>query len=241
MSSVFENIDKERVPRHVAIIMDGNRRWAKERGEETIVGHQQGVTSVRKASEAAINAGVEYLTLYAFSTENWNRSKEEVDFLMGLLVSTIEKETPDLNDKGIKLMTIGDINGLPKETRDKFLACMATTANNKNLNLVIALNYSSRWEITHAAKQIAEKIKNNSIEIDSIDEKLFSDYLTTSAIPDPELLIRTSGEIRLSNFLLWQLAYTELYFSDVYWPDFTIEDFYKALLEYQQRDRRFGK
>lgn len=241
MSSTLDKIDKNVLPKHIAIIMDGNRRWAKERGEDAFVGHQHGVSTVRNITEAATELGVNYLTLYTFSTENWNRPQNEIDFLMELLVDTIEKETPDLNKNGIKILTIGNINELPQRTRDKFLRCMEITSQNTKLNLIIALNYSSRWEITNAAKQIAEKIKNNKLNIEEIDENTINLHLTTVNIPDPELLIRTSGEIRLSNFLLWQLAYTELYFTNVYWPDFGKEHFYQAILQYQHRERRFGK
>lgn len=241
MTSHKEKIDKDNLPKHVAIIMDGNRRWAKERGEEAIVGHQHGVISVRKTTEAAAEIGVKYLTLYTFSTENWNRSQNEVDFLMELLVDTIEKETPDLNKNNIRILTIGNLEGLPERTRNKFKKCMEITSKNTRLNLVIALNYSSRWEITHAAKKMAEAVKNNTLQTNSIDENTITGYLTTKDIPDPELLIRTSGELRLSNFLLWQLAYAEFYFTNVYWPDFDDEHFYKAIYEYQQRSRRFGK
>lgn len=241
MTSIKEKIDLNRLPKHIAIIMDGNRRWAKERGEDAIVGHQHGVISVRKTTEAAAEIGIKYLTLYTFSTENWNRSQDEVDFLMELLVDTIEKETPDLNKNNIRILTIGNLNGLPEKTRDKFKRCMEVTSKNTRLNLVIALNYSSRWEITNAAKSIAIDVANNALETEKIDENTISRYLTTNNIPDPELLIRTSGEIRLSNFLLWQLAYTELCFPDVYWPDFREENLYEAIYEYQKRDRRFGK
>lgn len=241
MTSHKEKIDKDNLPKHVAIIMDGNRRWAKERGEEAIVGHQHGVISVRKTTEAAAEIGVKYLTLYTFSTENWNRTQNEVDFLMELLVDTIEKETPDLNKNNIRILTIGNLEGLPERTRNKFKKCMEITSKNTRLNLVIALNYSSRWEITDAAKKMAEAVKNNTLQTNSIDENTIAGYLTTKDIPDPELLIRTSGELRLSNFLLWQLAYAEFYFTNVYWPDFDDEHFYKAIYEYQQRSRRFGK
>lgn len=241
MNSIKEKIDTNTLPKHVAIIMDGNRRWAKERGEDAFVGHQHGVASVRSITEAAAALGINYLTLYTFSTENWNRPQNEVDFLMELLVDTIEKETPDLNKNKIRILTIGNLEQLPQRTREKFNRCMDATAQNTRLNLVIALNYSSRWEITNAIKNITEQIKSNKLNIESVDEKTISEHLTTKNIPDPELLIRTSGEIRLSNFLLWQLAYTELYFTETYWPDFREENFYQAIYEYQQRERRFGK
>lgn len=241
MDSVKNKIDINSVPKHVAIIMDGNRRWATKQGKDAFVGHQYGISSVRKATEVAIDLGIKYLTLYTFSSENWNRPQKEVDFLMELMIQTIENETPDLNKNNIKILTIGNLNGLPGHTRDKFKKCMKVTSQNTALNLVFALNYSSRWEITNAIKQMTNAVKNNLLQTENIDEKTVSEYLNTKNIPDPELLIRTSGELRLSNFLLWQLAYTELYFSDVYWPDFNEEELYKAIYEYQQRERRFGK
>ncbi|MGC3978897.1 MAG: isoprenyl transferase [Paludibacteraceae bacterium] len=241
MTSVKDKIELNKIPQHVAIIMDGNRRWAKERGEDAIVGHQHGVVSVRKATEAAVELGIKYLTLYTFSTENWSRSQNEVDFLMELLVDTIEKETPDLNKNNVRILTIGNLHGLPEKTRMKFERCMETTSKNTRLNLVIALNYSSRWEITNAVQHIIRDLKNNTLEEKEINENTIKKYLTTKDIPEPELLIRTSGEVRLSNFLLWQLAYSELYFTEIYWPDFREEHLYEAIYEYQKRERRFGK
>ena len=241
MASIKEKIDINNLPQHIAIIMDGNRRWAKERGEDAIIGHKQGVISVRKTTEAAVEIGIKYLTLYTFSTENWNRTQDEVDFLMELLVDTIEKETPDLNKNNVKILTIGNLEGLPERTRDKFKKCMEITSKNTGLNLVIALNYSSRWEITNAAIKIAKDVTDNKLKISDVSEDTLSGYLTTNNIPDPELLIRTSGEIRLCNFLLWQVAYTEFYFTEVYWPDFSEVHFYTAIYDYQQRNRRFGK
>ena len=235
------NIDKTRVPRHIAIIMDGNGRWAKQKGLNRIFGHQAGVTAVRKITEACAEFSVDYLTLYAFSTENWNRPKEEVDALMTLLVDSIEKETPDLMKNNVRLLAIGDLARLPKEAEEKFRNCMKLTSANTGVNLVLALSYSSRWEITNAMRQIAKQISEGTIHTDDIDESLISQHLTTNHIPDPDLLIRTSGELRISNFLLWQLAYSELYFTDVYWPDFDKEELRKAIISYQQRERRFGK
>ncbi|MFV0470858.1 MAG: isoprenyl transferase [Paludibacteraceae bacterium] len=241
MESLKDKIDPDKVPQHIAIIMDGNRRWAKERGEDTFAGHQQGVVSVRKTIKESSDLGVKYLTLYTFSTENWSRSQDEVDFLMELLVDTIEKETPSLLDENVRILAIGDLEKLPERTRDKFYKCMEITSKNNGLNLVIALNYSSRWEIVNAAKKMAEDMDKKQITIEKINEKNFSDYLTTKDIPNPELLIRTSGELRLSNFMLWQLAYAELYFTNVYWPDFREKHLHEAICEYQQRERRFGK
>ncbi len=230
-----DDIIKERIPRHIAIIMDGNGRWAKKQGLARMFGHRQGVTTVHNITEAAAEIGIEYLTLYAFSTENWNRPKEEVDALMALLVDTIAKETPTLMKNNVKLLTIGDVDRLPKATRDKFLGCIRETSGNTGLNLVLAR------EIIEAAKRIAAEVKDGKIAIDEINEASISDHLTTQGIPDPDLLIRTSGELRISNFLLWQIAYSELYFTDKLWPEFTVEDLYEAIVDYQHRERRFGK
>ena len=235
------DIIRERIPRHIAIIMDGNGRWAKKQGLARMFGHKQGVTTVHNITEAAAEIGIEYMTLYAFSTENWNRPKEEVDALMSLLVDTIAKETPTLMKNNVRLLTIGDVNRLPKVTRDKFLACIEQTSANTGLNLVLALSYSSRWEIIEAAKRIACEVKDGTIGIDDINEATISSHLTTNDIPDPDLLIRTSGEMRISNFLLWQIAYSELYFTPRLWPEFTVEDLYEAIADYQRRERRFGK
>lgn len=236
-----DQIDKERLPRHVAIIMDGNGRWAKQRGFQRAFGHQHGVQSVRDVTEAAAELGIDYLTLYAFSTENWNRPKQEIDALMALLVETIEKETPTLQKNNVRLMSIGELEQLPETTRKRFERCMSETAANTGLKLVIALSYSSHAEIVWAIKRIAGDVKTGLMSVDDIDERLVSDYLMTSGMAEPDLLIRTSGELRISNFLLWQLAYTELYFTDVLWPDFNKEEFYKAIVDYQHRERRFGK
>lgn len=233
--------NKEKVPVHVAVIMDGNGRWAKKNGKERIYGHQEGTKSVKEAIKASINTGVRYLTLYAFSKENWRRPKEEVDFLMELLIRSIESELEELKENGIRLMVIGDIDSLPEKVKDKVDNALEETKNNDTLYLIIALNYGARWEIAKMTKKIAERVKNGEIDINDIDEKMISSHLTTAGIPDPELMIRTSGEKRISNFLLWQLAYTELYFTDKFWPEFKETDFYEAILDYQKRERRFGK
>jgi undecaprenyl diphosphate synthase len=235
------NIDKTRIPTHVAIIMDGNGRWAKKHGNERIYGHQHGVKSVKNVVEEASPIGVKYLTLYAFSTENWNRPKYEVDALMSLLVSTIHSELKLLNDNNVSLMAIGDIKSLPTDVQEELNEAINITSKNTGLKLVLALSYSSRWEIINAVKKIATDVKNGKLEIDNINTELFSSYLTTKGIPDPDLLIRTSGEIRLSNFLLWQLSYSEFYFTEKLWPDFGKEDFLNAIFAYQNRERRFGK
>lgn len=235
-----EKIDKGNIPQHIAIIMDGNGRWAKEKGQMRLFGHMTGVESVREALTAATELNVKYLTLYAFSTENWSRPKAEVDGLMDLLVSTIANESESLNNNNVRLLTIGDTCDLPDGCRNELLNAIKKTANNKGTTLILALNYSSKSEIKHAIKQIAERYKNNEIGLGDITDELISDNLYTAGIPDPELMIRTSGEIRISNFLLWQLAYSELHFTPVFWPDFKKEDFYQAVYEYQNRERRFG-
>ena len=235
--SLLENIDKSRVPRHVAIIMDGNGRWAKSQGKERIFGHSHGVESVRAALQAATRSGVEYLTLYAFSTENWNRPKEEVDALMNLLVQTIVGELPELDQNQVRLHAIGDLEKLPVDCHSELKRAIAHTSEHNRVNLILALNYSARWEITHAVKKIVAE----GIEADAITDELFASKLSTAAFPDPELLIRTSGEERISNFLLWQIAYAELYFTETLWPDFREEDFFAAIVDFQSRERRFGK
>lgn len=236
-----EQIQIDRIPRHVAIIMDGNGRWAKRQGMARMFGHRQGVETVHRITEVAAELGIAYLTLYAFSTENWNRPKEEVDALMSLLVDTIAKETPTLMKNNIQLLTIGDLERLPENAQKKFRACMAETSGNTGLRLVIALSYSSRWEIIQAVRNIAHDVQQGKILVEDINEEVISASMTTSQMPDPDLLIRTSGELRISNFLLWQLAYTELYFTDCLWPEFTEEEFYRAIIDYQHRERRFGK
>lgn len=231
----------ERLPKHIAIIMDGNGRWAKEQGQDRLFGHYHGVISVRKVVEAATEIGIQYLTLYAFSTENWDRPQEEVKGLMTLFVDTIAKEVPDLHKNNIKLHFIGNLNMLPNEAQDALSNAMAITAQNTGLTLVIALSYSSRWELVEATKSIAQKVLDGSLDTAHITEAEISENLTTRAFPDPELMIRTSGECRISNFLLYQLAYAELYFTDTLWPAFGKEDLIKAVSEYQSRERRFGK
>lgn len=240
MASISD-IDKNKLPSHIAIIMDGNGRWAKQKGQHRIFGHQHGVDSVKEVTEAAAELGVQYLTLYAFSTENWNRPKEEVDALMELLVSTIHKEVPTLNKNKIRLKAIGNLRSLPGNCYNELMDAIQQTASNDRLTLVLALSYSSKWEIIDAVKKIAEKVKKNEIIPEQIDDTLFSSFLCTNGIPDPELLIRTSGEERISNFLLWQIAYAELYFTEVLWPDFRKENLFDAILDFQNRERRFGK
>jgi len=225
----------------VAIIMDGNGRWAKQQGELRIFGHSSGVEAVREALTAAGELGVKHLTLYAFSTENWNRPKEEVDALMDLLVSTIMNELESLQKNKVRLSAIGNINSLPANCKAELKKGIKDTADNSGVNLNLALSYSSRWEITNAIQEIAKDVASNNLDANEINEEIISSYLTTSDLPDPELMIRTSGENRISNFLLWQIAYSELYFTDILWPDFRKDDFYKAILDYQNRERRFGK
>ncbi|MEI6020323.1 MAG: isoprenyl transferase [Bacteroidota bacterium] len=235
------SINKLNVPQHVAIIMDGNGRWAKQQGEDRIFGHHEGVNSVREIVEACGEIGVKYLTLYAFSTENWNRPKDEVDALMELLVSTISMETPNLNSKGVKLDVIGDIQSLPASCQKELQESIDITKNNHTVTLILALSYSSKWEIIEAVKKIASSVKENKLNISEINSNLIAQNLNTNRFPDPELMIRTSGEHRISNFLLWQLAYAEFYFTNVLWPDFRKDEFYKAILSYQNRERRFGQ
>jgi undecaprenyl diphosphate synthase len=239
--SLVAQINKEKVPQHIAIIMDGNGRWAKKQGENRIYGHYEGVNSVRDVVAAAGEVGVKYITLYAFSTENWNRPKEEVDALMELLVSTITAETPQLNNKNVRLQAIGNLNSLPPACLQELNESIELTSKNTGLTLVLALSYSSKWELISAVKQIAADAKNGQVNIEDITEKNIEQYLCTKHIPDPELMIRTSGEHRISNFLLWQLAYAEFYFTDKLWPDFRKDDLYEAILNYQNRERRFGK
>lgn len=241
MSSLIGQIDKSRLPRHVAVIMDGNGRWAKQRNLERSQGHVEGVNTVRKITEIASEIGIGYLTLYTFSTENWNRPKDEVDALMNLIVVAIERETPDLIKNNVRLTMIGDIKRMPEFARTRLQKCMDDTSHCTGLVLCLALSYSSKWEILEAVKGIAEDVKSGKLHEDEINDELFSSYLTTSHIPDPDLLIRTAGDLRISNFLLWQIAYSELYFTDIYWPDFTKDDFCRAIIDYQGRERRFGK
>lgn len=234
------SINKNNVPQHVAIIMDGNGRWAKKQGEDRIFGHHEGVNSVREVVEACGEIGVKYLTLYAFSTENWNRPKEEVDALMELLVSTISLETESLHKKGVKLQVIGDVQSLPPSCQNELQESINKTAGNTTVTLILALSYSSKWEITEAIKTIARQVQAGKLKPEEINSKMVDQHLNTNTYPDPELMIRTSGEHRISNFLLWQLAYAEFYFTDVLWPDFRKNEFYKAIIAYQNRERRFG-
>lgn len=240
MESIKSQIDLEKLPKHIAVIMDGNGRWAKMRGKPRVFGHRNGVNAVREISESAAEIGVEWLTLYAFSTENWNRPALEVNALMSLLVDTIRKEIATLNKNNIRLNAIGDLEKLPSQSYVALMEGIEGTSQNTRMTLTLALNYSSRWEIVNAAKQIAEACKEGSVSSEDIDEGMFNQYLQTAQMPFPELMIRTSGERRISNYLLWQLAYAELYFTDVFWPDFTKEHFYAAILDFQQRERRFG-
>ncbi len=238
--SLLDQIDKNKLPEHIAIIMDGNGRWAKEKGKLRFFGHQGGVVAVRDVVEGAVEAGVKYITLYTFSTENWNRPKLEVTALMELLVATINKETKTLMENGVRLNAIGNINQLPSRCIKQLNQAISETSSNTKCTLTLALSYSSRWEIVEATRKIAEKCLNGEINPSDIDDKLFAMSLSTAGIPDPELLIRTSGEHRISNYLLWQIAYAELYFTDKLWPDFRREDLYEAILAYQKRERRFG-
>ncbi len=241
MTDLRNNIDITNLPGHIAIIMDGNGRWARERGSHRIFGHQNGVTAVRETVEGAGELGIKYLTLYAFSKENWLRPQEEIDALMSLMINTINSETETLIKNNVRLLVIGDLQSLPTYIVEKLNEVIKLTSSNKGLTLVIALSYGARWEIADAARKIAEDVISGRIGAEGIDEKLFSEYLLTKEIPDPELLIRTSGEYRVSNFLLWQIAYTEMYFSPALWPDFRKEHLYTAIIDYQRRERRFGK
>lgn len=230
-----------KIPQHVAIIMDGNGRWAAKQGSERAFGHENGVESVRSALEGAVEIGIKYLTLYAFSTENWSRPQQEIDSLMGLLVQAVNNETANLKEQSVRLSVIGDFDSLPDEVKKKLNWSISELKDGTGCNLIIALSYSSRWEITRAVKNIAEAVKAGTIQPEEINKELIDKYLATNGIPDPELLIRTSGESRISNFLLWQIAYSELYFTPVLWPDFRKEDLFEALYDYQNRERRFGK
>lgn len=239
--SLIDRIDKGRLPRHIAIIMDGNGRWAEEKGQDRLYGHFHGVESVRNIVEGSAELGLEYLTLYAFSTENWDRPQEEVQGLMSLLVETIRKEVPTLNKNNIRLHVIGDINMLPKFAQDELGEAIEMTSHNTGLNLVMALSYSSRWELVNAVKNIGIDVKAGKIDPAKINQDTLQQYLSTSNLPDPELMIRTSGEYRISNFLLYQLAYAELYFTNTRWPDFRKDNLYEAIIDFQGRERRFGK
>ena len=237
---IKEQINREKLPGHVAVIMDGNGRWARKQGFVRIKGHEKGVGAVRDTVEAAAELGIRYLTLYAFSTENWNRPKYEIDALMKLLVESIHNEMKTLMDNNIRLATIGDLQSLPSKSQRELKKAMDTTAINTGLTLVLALSYSSHWEIVEACRKIAETVQKGEMKPEEIDVHSFTAGLTTVGIPDPELLIRTSGEYRISNFLLWQIAYTELYFTPTLWPDFNKEEFFRAILDFQNRERRFG-
>ncbi len=241
MGSFKENIDFNNLPRHIAVIMDGNGRWAKKKGARRIFGHRNAVQAVRDITECCGELGIKYLTLYAFSTENWSRPKEEVEGLMELLVNTLKQEIGTLMENQVKLTTIGDTSHLPGNCQKNLDWAINETKGNSGLTLLLALSYSGRWEIVEAAKKLAADIKEGKIQVSEINEGNFANYLTTSGIPDPELLIRTSGELRISNFLLWQIAYTELFITPTLWPDFTKENLYEAIWSYQQRERRFGK
>ena len=240
MSSI-EKIDRERLPKHVAIIMDGNGRWAKQHGFMRSIGHENGVTTVRKITEIASELGIGYLTLYTFSTENWNRPKDEVDALMNLIVVAIEQQTPDLIKNNVRLTAIGNLNRMPQFARERLNKCMQDTGHCTGLVLCLALSYSSRWEIVEACKQLASRAVAGEINVNDIDDAMVSAALATRDMPDPDLLIRTAGDERISNFLLWQIAYSELYFTGKFWPDFTKDDFCDAIVDYQSRERRFGK
>jgi undecaprenyl diphosphate synthase len=236
-----EQVDLNNLPSHIAVIMDGNGRWAKQRGGIRIFGHKSAITSVRETVESAAELGVKYLTLYAFSTENWSRPEREVSALMQLLVTSIRKETATLNKNNIRLLTIGDTASLPKSCRKELSEAMEITQNNTRMTLVLALSYSGRWDITQAVRKIASEVSEGKLDPVNVNEAVIESYLSTAGMPEPELLIRTSGEQRISNFLLWQLAYTELYITDLLWPDFRKEHLYEAILAFQRRERRFGK
>ncbi|MBI9066398.1 MAG: isoprenyl transferase [Salinivirgaceae bacterium] len=239
--SLKDKLIAEKLPNHIAIIMDGNGRWAKMKGNSRIFGHKNGVNGVKESSEACAELGIDFLTLYAFSTENWSRPKLEVMALMELLISTINSEVDTLMKNNIRLNAIGNLSDLPKKAYEKLMNAIEKTKNNSGLTLILALSYSAKTEIINAVKLISENVKNGEMDINDINEKVFENYLYTAGIPNPDLMIRTSGEQRISNFLLWQLAYSELYFTEVLWPDFNREELYKALFDYQNRERRYGK
>jgi undecaprenyl diphosphate synthase len=241
MEKLKEKIDLERLPKHIAIIMDGNGRWAKKQGAKRIFGHQNAIKAVREVTEASAELGIKYLTLYAFSTENWGRPEKEVQSLMELLVATIRKETSTLIKNNVRLAAIGNIKSLPEDCQIELQEAIDITNQNDGLTLILALSYSGRWEIIEAIRKLLKDVKIGDLSEQNINSQLFSSYLSTAGIPDPELLIRTSGEKRISNFLLWQIAYTELYITDVLWPDVRKEDLYEAIVDYQSRERRFGK
>jgi len=239
--SLKDKINPQRLPKHVAIIMDGNGRWAKCQGKDRLFGHQNGVESVREVTEASVELGIKFITFYAFSTENWNRPVDEIEGLMHLMIQAIENETSTLMKNNVRFEVIGDIQKINKETKEAIERITEKTKNNRALTMIIALSYSSRWEIEQAIKTIALEVKDGGLDIDDINQDLISNHLCTKNYPDPDLLIRTSGEYRISNFLMWQLSYSELYFTDVFWPDFKRENYYEAILDFQSRERRFGK
>jgi undecaprenyl diphosphate synthase len=239
--SLRNKIDTCKLPVHVAIIMDGNGRWARQRGKERIFGHHEGVRAVREVIECGAELGLKYLTLFTFSTENWNRPDDEISALMGIMVQSLNNETDTLIKNNIRLRAIGDIDRLAEDVKARLFETIAVTSSASGLTLIVALSYSSRWEIVEASRRLAEDVFTGKLKPSDIDENKFERYLTTNGIPDPELMIRTSGELRISNFLLWQLAYTELYFTELLWPDFSKEEFYKAIISFQKRERRFGK
>jgi len=241
LSDKIEQLNLKRIPRHVAIIMDGNGRWAKQHGHERRFGHENGVSTVRQITEIASEMGVQYLTLYTFSTENWNRPQDEVDALMNLIVVSIEQQTPDLIKNNVRLTTIGDMKRMPEFAANRLSKCMQDTSCCTGLVLCLALSYSSRWEIVEACRQMAREVATGELNVDAIDDAVLSAHLSTCNMPDPDLLIRTGGDLRVSNYLLWQIAYSELYFTSKYWPDFTKEDFVDAIADFQARERRYGK
>lgn len=239
--SFLDQIDKKRLPQHIAIIMDGNGRWAKLRDLDRTFGHKEGVAAVRRAIEAASRAEISYLTLYTFSTENWKRPAEEVKALMALMIQAVANETPELVKNNVRVKVIGDVDRLPDDTKKALSHCLETTSTCTGTTVILALSYSSKWELTEAVKSIAQDVKTGKVDIDNIDEDLVSSYLSTKEFPNPDILIRTGGELRISNFLLWQIAYSELYFTNELWPDFNEESLYKAVVDFQNRERRFGK
>ncbi|NDV94676.1 isoprenyl transferase [Dysgonomonas sp. 521] len=239
--SYFDQIDKSRIPQHIAVIMDGNGRWAKRQNLDRSFGHKEGIVAVRRAIEAAAKAQISYITLYTFSTENWKRPEEEVKALMALMIQAVASETPDLIKNNIRVKVIGEIDRLPDDTKKALDLCLEQTSICTGTTVILALSYSSKWEITEAMREIAADVKSGKINIDDIEESLIPQYLSTKGIPDPDILIRTGGELRISNFLLWQIAYSELYFTDELWPEFNEDSLYKAVLDFQNRERRFGK
>jgi undecaprenyl diphosphate synthase len=241
VATIRDQINPEKLPRHIAVIMDGNGRWARQKGAARIFGHRHAIQAVRDICEGCGELGVEYLTLYAFSTENWSRPKEEVDGLMELLVDALQKEMETLQKNKVRLSVIGDVTSLPGSCQNKLKESLKETAGNKGLNVILALSYSGRWEITDAVRKIAREVADGNLRPEDITEKHLTEHLNTSGIPDPELLIRSGGEMRISNFLLWQLAYTELYITDKFWPDFRKNDLFEAIIDFQKRERRFGK